>query len=375
MRLAPALLALTGVALGRGVDAAPVRYGARAEAGAEYDTNPGRTEEIVGRPATPPIEGSPLGRAVLSADAAAVAGRHALTASFSVAGKRFTRAPARDDDVLVLEGSAAWLARLGAGTGVGLGGQYYDAFQRRTFEARDFRTLTPTLRLDQAVGPTGQLSVGAGYRWFTYKPDAELDFRGPTAFALYRRLFPGEQPGDADWEWSGGASVEARAFTGVRCIDPSACPGPPGTARRRDQFWMGHLEATRTGSFLLGAGVAVDDNASNSYGEAVVRALGHLRVAVALPADLVLSARAELVAAFYRDAIPLARPNVGAGGLPGVSIEDERRSTARAELVRPLGPHLDLGARYTFFTNEIAAGPVHFRRHTALLFMAFTVGP
>jgi hypothetical protein len=373
MRLGVALLALVGVAPVGAAHGEPLRYELRAELGAEYDSNPARIEEVEGRP-TPPIQGSPLGRLVLGADAATtLAGRHTLTLSLGFAAKAFTSTAARLEDVLVAQASPSWTVLVAPRTSVGLGGSYYDVAQRRSVEARDFRSVTPLLRLDQSFGAADLLSVGAGYRWFTYKPEPDFDFRAPTAFVVYRHPVPGTGPGDADWEWSAGLSGEARSFAGVRCVGVDACPGPPTAGRRRDQYLVAHLEATRTAGFLAGAGLAADGNASNSYGETVVRALIHLRAVVPLPGEVVLSGRVELVAARYRDPLPLARPL--APGTPATTIEDERRSTVRLEAVRPLSPHLDLGARYTFYTNEIAAGPVRFRRQTALLFLAVTTGP
>jgi hypothetical protein len=368
-----ALLALAGVASSGAARADPARYELRAEVGAEYDSNPGRAEAVDGLPASPPIQGSPLGRVVLAGDVAGtIASRHALSLSLGLAGKGFTRSLARSEDVLVAQATAGWAVLVGGRTSVGLTGSYYDVGQRRTTAARDFRSLTPALRLDQTLGAFGQLSIGAGYRWFTYKPEPDFDFGGPTFFALYRHLVPAEEPGAADWEWSGGLSAEVRRFAGVRCTGIDACPGPPTAGQRRDQFFVAHLEATRTGTFLAGAGLAADGNASNSYGEAVIRGLVHVRAVVSLPGDVLLSGRAELVAARYRDAVPLARSMVP--GTPQTTIEDERRSTLRLEAVRPLSRHVDLGVRYTFHTNEIAAGPVRFRRQTFLLFVAVTGG-
>jgi hypothetical protein len=360
------LAAVVAVAGARGAWGQAVRYEVRAEVGAEYDSNPGRTEEVRGGTAGPPIEGAALGRLVLGADLAARLGeRQALSLSLGGAGKRFG-ARARSDDVLVGQAAAAWNVRVGAGTAVALAGTYYDVAQRPSLEARDFRSLAPALRVDQALG-RGQLTVGAGYRWFTYKPEPDFDFQGPTVMALYRQLIPAEGAGVADWEWAAGLNGELRAFTGIRCISLDACPAPPTAGARRDQFWMAHLEATRTGRFLAGAGLAVDGNLSNSYAETVVRGILHLRAVVTLPADVVLSARAELVAAWYREPVPLSRPLVA--GAPQASIEDERRTTLRAEAVRPLSPNVDLGVRYGLYTNELAAGPVRFRRQTVLLFV------
>jgi hypothetical protein len=362
-----AVVAMVVAVAGAGRAWGQARYEVRAEVGAEYDSNPGRTEEVQGGMAGAAIEGAPLGRLVVGGDLAARLGeRQALSLSLGGAGKRFS-ARARADDVLVAQAAAAWNVRVGAGTAIALAGTYYDVVQRPSLEARDFRSLAPALRLDQALGP-GQLTVGGGYRWFTYKPERDFDFQGPTVMALYHQLIPAEGTGVADWEWAAGVNGELRAFTGIRCVSLDACPAPPTAGARRDQFWMAHLEATRTSSFLAGAGLAVDGNLSNSYAETVVRGILHLRAVVTLPAGVVLSARAELVAAWYREPVPLSRPLVP--GAPQASIEDERRTTLRAEAVRPLSPNVDVGIRYGLYTNELAAGPVRFRRQTLLLFVA-----
>jgi hypothetical protein len=369
MRLGVALCALLAIGPSLPARAGPVRFGLRAEVGAEYDSNAGRVEQVAQAASQEPIVGSPVGRLVLTGELAAPIGaRQSLALFASVAGKRFTRNEVRAEDVVVADASAGWNVLAGARTSIGLQGAYYDVFQRRGAEARDFRSATPAFRLEQGLGENGVLTAGVGYRWLTYKPDPQLDFAGPTAFALYRHLFPGGPDGGADWEWSGGASGELRDFNGTRCLDVTACPGPAQAGARRDQFWTLHLEATRTGTFLVGAGLAMHADLSNSYGEQLVRGLAHLRTVVLLPGQVSLSARAELVVTRYRDLVPLVR-NL-ANGPPLVSIEDDSHSTARLELARPLSAHLDAGIRYTLYTNEIASGPVRFRRQTALLFLA-----
>ena len=109
-------------------------------------------------------------------------------------------------------------------------------------------------------------------------------------------------------------------------------------------------------------------NLSNSFGEPLLRGIVHLRAVVLLPADLSLSGRAELVVARYLDGLPLVR-NVMSGN-PDVNLEGESRSTVRVELARPFGKHVDAGLRYTLYANELGSTPVHYRRQTALLFLA-----
>jgi hypothetical protein len=364
MRLGVALCALLGVGPSLSAGAEPVRYGLRAEVGAEYDSNPGRIERVAGVPSKP-ITGSPAGRLVLSGELAAPLGeRHLLTASASGAGRGYSRAEA--ENVAVTEASAGWAVRAGARTSIGLAGHYYDVFQRRGIDARDFRSVAPALRLEQGWGEDGQLSAGVGYRWFTYKPDALYDFTGPSAYAVYRRSWPAPS-GGADWELSGGASGELRDFSGRGCTS-TQCPGPAGAELRRDQFLSAQVQATRTGDFLLGAGLAFQANLSNSFGEPMVRGLGHVRAAVLLPAALTLSARAELVVARYLDGQPLSVNPITA--TTDVNLERENRSTVRLELARAFGAHVDAGLRYTLYTNELGASQARYRRQTALFYLA-----
>lgn len=344
------------------------RWSVRGEAGGEYDSNPGRVESVrdgISPLATP----SSLARFVATGEvAAAPAAGQTLSLSGSLGGKLFTDAAAQPENVLVAQASAAWSVPVAERTAVALAAAYYDVWQKQDPNARDFRSTTPMLRLDQRLGVTGVLSVGAGYRWFAYKPDPDYDFQAPTAFATYHHLWPGgAAEGGADWEMTTGASAELRAFSGRACT-ADECPGPQDQPARRDQFWILHLEVTRTGAFLAGAGAALHGNASNSYGEPLLRALAHVRAVFLLPWELSLSGRAEIIATRYEDAVPLARNVMGT---PLVSIEDESRSTVRLELVRPIGGGVEAGFRYTFYTNELAAGPVRYRRQTALVFLAW----
>jgi hypothetical protein len=370
MRLGVALLALLCLTPSLPVRAEPVRYSLRAELGAEYDSNPGRIEHIVDatQPRFAPIVGSAVGRLVLSGDLALPIGDlHSLSLSGTAGGKRFLRSEARAEDAIVDEATAAWNVRAGDRTTVALVVAHSDVFQRRGREARDYSSTAPSLRLEQGVGEGGVLTAGAGYRWFAYGPDAEFDFQGPSAYALYRHFIPGAPDGGADWDWSGGATAELRAFTGTRCLE-NTCPGPADAGARRDQFWTVHAQVTRTGSFLSGAGLALHGNASNSFGERLLRGLVHLRAVVLLPLQVSLSGRAELVVARYLDGLPLVR-NVGTG-VPDVNLESESRSTVRLELARPFGAHLDAGLRYTLYTNELGAPRVQYLRQTALVFVA-----
>jgi hypothetical protein len=352
-----------------------VRYGLRFEAGAEHDTNVARVERLKGEVDKdgPPLVASPLGRFVASGDLVAYpGGRQIFSLSASLAGKKFADQAARLEDVLVGQAASSYGASFASSTTLSIGAGYFDVVQREGRFARDFRSVAPTLRLDQGMGAAGLVSAGVGYRWFTYKPFRDYDFAAPTAFVGYRHLIAaGLEEGGADWEWNTSAGVESRAFAGALCPSAENCPPAMVTGSRADRFWTGHTELTRTGRFLLGGGAAVHVNRSNSYGESLVRGLLHVRGSVLLPWQLALTTRVELALTRYADKIPLARDR--ATGLPVVSIEDEGRSTIRAELVRPVGAAWDLGVRYSLYTNELRADQVSFRRQTFLFFGAFAI--
>jgi hypothetical protein len=293
---------------------------------------------------------------------------YALALSGALAGKRFFDQDARGDDVLIAQANGAGSIRLSRRFGLGGAMGYYDAFQRGPVDRRDFRSFTPSLRLDTSVGKGMQLVVGGGYRWFTFKSDDRLSFSGPTASLLFRHVLPGDlETGGADWEWNTGAMFEGRDFVGPACTNDT-CTADPSTPHRQDRLWMGHVELTRTTSFLVGAGASAHLNQSNSTGESLVRGLFHARAVVPLPWSLSLSGRADLVVTHFRNSLLLVKdPNAAA---PLVSIEDENRSTLRVELARPLAKGLEIGTRVVLYSSFPSRGSVEYARQTALLYLA-----
>ena len=374
MRLTVTLVVLTLLGARSWARADPARYDVRVELGTEYDTNPDRAEQITNyTPPLPQAGPSPLARLVASGNWSSAIGKSgALALSGAMAGKRFVDQDARGDDVLVAQAGANGTLRVAGRTFLGLAGSYYDAFQRGPIDRRDFRSLAPTLRIEQGFARAAQLTLGGGYRWFTFKPDDNFSFAGPTAFLTARQMFPGSlERGEADWEWTAGASLEWRSFEGLACTNESCTTEASSQPHRLDRFWTSHIELTRTTTFLLGAGAALHLNQSNSRGEGLVRGVFHLRAVVPLPWELSLSSRADLAATHYWNSLLLAQvaqdPNAGA---PLVSVEDENRSTLRIELARPLARGFEIGARYVFYTSFPGSGSVDYRRQTALLYLA-----
>jgi hypothetical protein len=373
MRLTVVIVALSVFGAHPWARADSARHDLRVELGSEYDSNPDRAEQIANYvPPLPPAGASPLARLVASGNWASALGQSgALALSGAVAGKRFFDQAARGDDVLILQTGANGTLRMASRTVLGVAGGYYDAFQRGPVDRRDFRSLAPALRIEQGFVRNGQLTLGGGYRWFTFKSDDNFSFAGPTAFVTARQIFPGNlDRGEADWEWSAGVGLEWRGFDGLACASADCTTvAPSSQSRRLDRFWVSHVELTRTTAFLLAAGAALHLNQSNSYGEGLVRGVFHARTVVPLPWALSLSSRADLVATHYWNSLLLAQADPNAGA-PLVSIEDENRSTLRIEVARPLGQGFEIGARYVIYSSFPGGGSVDYRRQTALLYLA-----
>jgi hypothetical protein len=358
-------------------------YTLRAELGPELDTNAHRTEIVnVAGVSNPPLVASPLARGVLAASLSDVVADGQLVAmSATLAAKVFEKSAARDEDVGIAETTILWRVAVGDRGAIALSNAYYEAFQREApapvygYDRRDFRSLSPALRYLHALGDHADWGVGAGYRLFVFKPDRSFDFQAPTA-TLDLRWARETADGGADWETAFHASYERRAFDGHPfvagpCPLGETCPPVSGTGDRLDHFATGSVELSRTGRVLVGAGYALHVNLSNSFGETVTRHFVTARFAAALPLDLFVSARAEILFARYADEVVVAQAEGAAAGRTFVSIEDENRNNARLELSRNLGDRLQLLARYTFYANELGAGDVTYRRQTALLSLAF----
>jgi hypothetical protein len=360
------------------------RVAVRAELGAEYDDNVHRVEQIAGVTDGAPRVASAVARSVFGLSASDNLA-HGQEVAFSIlgAGKLFLAPAARSENVFVVDNTGSWRIATDSRGKLGIGASYYEALQSGTeteralpTEARDFRSLVPSLRLLRFVGASSSLGVAAGYRWFVYKPQRSYDFLAPVLSIEYR-LVHETTDGDADWEVTASAGVELRRFAGSRLVsDPAGCSGgiclpildPTGT-RHVDQFVTGQIDITRTGRVLVGAGYMLQWNRSNSRSESLLRHVGTVRLTAPLPLDLYLAARAELVYVTYPDKLTLA---TGPTGQPSASIEEETRSQLRAELSRDVTTGLQVVARYSFYANALGQGVGNYRRQTATLSLVYT---
>jgi hypothetical protein len=384
LSIAPPAVALAVLTAGAIVRAGEdtEHYVIRAELGAEYDSNAHRTENLPGDNIAPVA--SPLGRGVLTATLSdAVDARQDVAMSATAAGKLFTEAAARDEDVAIAQSSLTWRVVLSPRATLSAAGAYYEAFQRGsppityTSSQRDFRSLGSTLRLGWALGRGAELAATAGYRTFVFKPDRNLDFDAPSA-GVELHLSRESPDGEAEWEGLVGAGYERRAYAGTVFINPCqppstlghGCQLAVGDELRVDQPLSARVELARTGRVLVGAGYALQYISSNSLEFTMLRQFLTARFAAALPGDLFFTARAELLFAHYRDPLLLQASIVNQST---TTIEDESHSSVHADLSWALGERLQLIARYTYYGRALSDSSVSYTRQTAMLAVAFTM--
>ena len=350
----------------------------RAEVGTEYDSNAHRVEQLTS--AANPVVGSFLQRFVVTGHVVdQIDPYQAVAVTATAAAKVFDAAAARNETVAIAQSSLMWRAALDEKTALAPSAAYYEAFQSWGPEGdpagdrRDFRSLSPTLEFRRVLSTRLDLGIAAGYRWLLFKPDRDFDFNGPTAGINLRWLTDTD---GADWEARTGAALEHRNFAGpVQVGDCGAPAGLPcaGTAMRVDDFITAQAEVTRTGRVLLGLGYAFQHNASNSFGETLIRHIATARIAAALPLSLYLAARADLLVVSYRDPVPIVAVDTTQmmTARPFASIEEENRSSARVDLSRDIGERVRALLRYTFYANELGNNLGKYRRHTLLLSLSF----
>ncbi len=139
---------------------------------------------------------------------------------------------------------------------------------------------------------------------------------------------------------------------------------------------MTHLEVTRTGRVLAGLGYAFHYNLSNSYGETVMRHFVTARFAAALPGDLTLAARGELLLRVLQPA-GADRDQIAAGNTFSSfeSIEDENRSSAARRSLARSHQRAASASRATPSTptRSSTAPAVSYRRQTLLVSLVGTL--
>jgi hypothetical protein len=216
-----------------------------------------------------------------------------------------------------------------------------------------------------------RITIAGGGRDFTYKPDADFDWRGPSvALRLDAPVWHGHGEVSAPViELSLDYRLERRRFRGLAFANgcaPGAVPMPacyvPTTSARADLHHAARALLTYTGErvWSIGYELTVDD--STSYGQSVTRHRALASVTARLPARFVVSASAILELDHYPAPLVVAR---GVASQAFSSIDDDNRSTGSLLLARPITGQWSAELRYAYWTDALATDGYAFHRQLA----------
>jgi len=360
----------------------------RLELGPEYDSNANRAEIVQGAANNDTPTGSFLLRSTARAGLAWRGGANTLRLQGVLGGKVFFNSDVWDQNVIVGQVIVDDRVRVRDWLDLGFAGDYYDAAQQSTAPPcavvscdrhRDFRSGSAVARIG-IVDEPGELALTGGYRGFQWKPDPSFDFQAGQLTALAGvRLQAGGPEREHEIDLSASYHLERRFYAGV--VDVNACPPGmplqaacivPGNAQRRDWFHEGMIELTWLRWVLLSASYSVQLNASDSFGQSLVRHLITAKLGARLFWQLYLTLKGQLLITRYLDPVLLDRQ---VNTQTFVSIEDENRNAFIADLERPIGrTGLAVEARYSIYTNELTAVPVSFLRQVVYVGISYRVG-
>jgi hypothetical protein len=331
------------------------------EAGPEYDTNLGRVD-----PGTEPIVAGPLMRLTTAAQLGwRATSRSALDLAFKGGTRQALEPSQRENDVSAMQTQAQWAYRTRARAVLSAAADYYDSFEQHhpapgpttsdplISRNRDFRTESAHAQVLIAGTGNHRLAARAGYRFFTYKPDRDFDFRGDEYGLDYSTRWEDETAeGDveAEYDLHLGYTLARRHFAGN--VYANACPPGDMTClpeqrplARSDLYHAFSVGGSYTGPIKVSLDYTLSYNDSNSYGQSLLRHVGTLTITKDLPWQVFLTLRAQLQVFNYLD--PLVVKQNLAGQL--TSIEDESRNSLLVDLERALDTKDRLHAvlRYT----------------------------
>jgi hypothetical protein len=200
-----------------------------------------------------------------------------------------------------------------------------------------------------------RLTLALGGRDFVYKPDHDLDWRGPIASARLELPLWSEPARTRSLELATLAGVEIRGYDSRALAN--ACPvgAPPSPTcsaatdlARRDRVARLGAELTYTGAVVIAAGYQLTLIDSNSFGQSLARHRATLAATVALPARLYASALIVAQLDQYVDGLVVARD---LQHMEFTNLDDENRSAIQLRLARALSPTWSLEARAAIWRN------------------------
>jgi hypothetical protein len=199
------------------------------------------------------------------------------------------------------------------------------------------------------------LTLAAGAREFTYKPQPEFDWSGPTASVRLDLALWQSAARTHTLELGAIVGFELRDYAGKAFADACAMAAPrtpacfaPTSVGRIDRYHRAGVELTWTGEFVASVGYQVVVIASNSYGQSLIRHRAQASVTRALPFELYGTLLAIVQLDTFLDGLVVETdPN----NQSFTSLDDENRSSLQLRLGRPVSDAWSIEARAAIWRN------------------------
>lgn len=365
MRRAGVLATVCGLVALRG-PAVAAPWNASFEAGAEEDTNVQRVET-----------GPGLSTHRIAAGVARIGGKldrrdRLLGGTYSVLASALARAVASDEasseNVVLLTGELRYLhpiAQRPVSLGVGLAA--VDALPiTNEVGARTFTNLGADALLVLDGGEDRHLTVGFGWRDFTYKENHDFDWTGPAASARLDLNLWSTPGGLRSVDLAAFAAFEARSYNSTALANacpPDAAPSDDcsaGTSRtREDRSQRIGVEVTYTGRVVATLGYQLTVIDSNSYGQSLVRHRTTVSATRSLPWGLLGTALAILQIDQFIDGLVVKKDLQRS---EFTSLDDENRSSLQLRVAKAVSATWSLEARGAIWRDLGGSMDSSFRR-------------
>jgi hypothetical protein len=336
------------------------------EAGAEADSNVQRMETAPGNSAAPIA--APVGCAGARIDHKGSVADGGYALNLSGLGRMVASDQAKDENVMMYAGQLRWLRPIGAGPiSAGFNLTAADAAAiTGGIGARTFRNLGADGLISLGNRDGTRLTLAAGGRDFTYKPDHVFNWYGPAANVRLDAVLWQTEDKTRSLELATTLAFEARHYASKALID--MCPPDSAassscstetTLVRRDRYQRANAELTWTGGVVLTAGYQLTVIDSNSYGQSLVRHRMMTAVTAELPGKLFGTLIATLQLDQYPDGV-LVEKDVQRQEF--TNLEDENRSSLQIRIARELSPAWSLEVRGAVWRDFGTADTATFHR-------------
>lgn len=336
------------------------------EAGAEEDTNVQRVET-----------GPGLATHRVAAGVARVGGKvdrrdRLLGGTYAVLVSALARAvassEASSENVVLMTGELRYLHPLPdrpVALGVGLAGVNAVPITNDV-GARTFTNLGADALLVLDGGEERHLTIGFGWRDFTYKENHDFDWTGPAASARLDLNLWATSGGTRSLELAAFAAFEARSYNSTALANacpPDAAPSDAcsaGTSRtREDRSHRLGAEVTYTGRIVATLGYQLTVIDSNSFGQSLIRHRTTISGTRSLPGGLLGTALAIVQIDQFIDGLVVKKDLQRS---EFTSLDDENRSSLQLRLAKAMSASWSFEARAAIWRDLGGAMESTFRR-------------